>query len=275
MSKYNELEQLAKDFYELFDTLICIYDSNKKIIASYPHRLCSFCSEVRKDKHLRMLCLEHDKNALQTLDKTHTTLIYHCHMGLIEVAAPIMQGGIILGYLLFGQLTDDRSNSESMKIISKLSTELSADKLLLELQLVRFCTREKIEAMSRMLTMCAAYIQTSGILPVNKESIGSLIDEYIQARIQNGKIKMDDICRQFYISRSSLHLIAKKNFGMSMGEYITSARIKAAEKLLRTEEISIDTVAEKTGFGSGNYFCKVFRRYTGLTPGEYKAKFKA
>ena len=42
-----------------------------------------------------------------------------------------------------------------------------------------------------------------------------------------------------------------------------------AKQLLQGEDPSITYVAEAAGFASANYFAKVFRRETGMSPGEY------
>ena len=39
------------------------------------------------------------------------------------------------------------------------------------------------------------------------------------------------------------------------------------------ENYQIKEIASKLGFGSHNYFSKVFKKVTGLTPKEYKSKF--
>ena len=57
--------------------------------------------------------------------------------------------------------------------------------------------------------------------------------------------------------------------GVSPGKYITRVRIEYAKLLLRAPDTTIGYVAEASGFANANYFAKVFRRETGLSPSEY------
>ena len=52
-------------------------------------------------------------------------------------------------------------------------------------------------------------------------------------------------------------------------EKLQNLRVEYAKLLLRSEEPSITYVAEASGFANANYFAKVFRRETGISPSEY------
>ena len=62
-----------------------------------------------------------------------------------------------------------------------------------------------------------------------------------------------------------------KAFGMGVMQYVMYCRMERAKKLLTLGK-SISETASECGFSEYNYFCKVFRRHTGLSPGGYKKK---
>lgn len=47
-----------------------------------------------------------------------------------------------------------------------------------------------------------------------------------------------------------------------------------ARMILQKYHLSIHAVAQRCGFPDSDYFCRVFRRQFGLTPGEYSARFQ-
>lgn len=55
-----------------------------------------------------------------------------------------------------------------------------------------------------------------------------------------------------------------------MSEYITSLRMEHAKLLLTSPEISIGEIADLCGYSSANYFIRVFRSNTLLTPMKYR-----
>lgn len=270
---YTELVNLARDFYELFDTMLSIYDSEKKLIAAYPKDLCEFCTYIRTSKELKRRCLQHDRTALEVCDKTRMPYVYKCHMGLVETSAPIVKDGSVLGYLMFGQLTDDPQNTNTKQIIRNLDVEIDREHLLKTLTQVKPVSRPRVEAMSRMLIMCTTYIQTKDIFGREKEHMAYAITEFIKRNLSM-HISSTDLCAYLSVSRSTLFTLSKKYFGMGISEYINQVKISAAREKLRNEEITIDCLADEVGFPDSNYFCKVFKKFAGMTPSEYRQRFK-
>ena len=57
-------------------------------------------------------------------------------------------------------------------------------------------------------------------------------------------------------------------------EYVRWVRMAKARMILQKYHLSIHEVAQRCGFPDSDYFCRVFRRQFGLTPGEYSARFQ-
>ena len=68
-----------------------------------------------------------------------------------------------------------------------------------------------------------------------------------------------------YVSR-----IFKQTTNMNLSDYVTACRISKAKELLFNTGDSINIIAEKVGFDTSQYFCMVFRKEVGMTPGEYR-----
>lgn len=58
--------------------------------------------------------------------------------------------------------------------------------------------------------------------------------------------------------------------GFCFQEYLTQVRLVAAQQLLVSSDLSMAEVAERCGFGGGNYFGDVFRKYRGMSPSAYR-----
>lgn len=69
---------------------------------------------------------------------------------------------------------------------------------------------------------------------------------------------------------SYLSRIFSKECGETITEYITRMRIEKAKELLRLSDYFIYQVSEATGFNDPTYFSTIFKKYTGLSPKEYK-----
>lgn len=80
---------------------------------------------------------------------------------------------------------------------------------------------------------------------------------------------VDELSERLEVSAAHLGRLFTKKIGVSPGKYITRVRIEYAKLLLRDPDTTITYVAEASGFANANYFAKVFRRETGLSPSEY------
>ena len=65
----------------------------------------------------------------------------------------------------------------------------------------------------------------------------------------------------------------QKETGMSILEYVTERRCAIAKELLITTNYSIEKIALNLGYYNYTYFMKVFKRCTGLTPGQYRKQY--
>lgn len=63
--------------------------------------------------------------------------------------------------------------------------------------------------------------------------------------------------------------------GMTSSQYCQRLRVARAQELLQEGDLAIDQIAWQVGYTDAGSFRKVFSRQTGLTPGEYRARFHA
>ena len=78
------------------------------------------------------------------------------------------------------------------------------------------------------------------------------------------------ISEKLYISKAYLSDVFKQSTGVSLLEYITMVKIERAKYLLKSTELKKYEISEKLGFADHEYFTKVFKKVTGLTPIEFK-----
>ena len=57
---------------------------------------------------------------------------------------------------------------------------------------------------------------------------------------------------------------------MTMTEYVNQKRIENAQFLLVTTDLAVSVVGQRCGIQDDNYFTKIFKKYTGKTPREYR-----
>ncbi len=84
------------------------------------------------------------------------------------------------------------------------------------------------------------------------------------------EIRVADVAGAVGLSPAHLSRLFREKTGQTMGRYLIRERIRAAERLLVTGDLTIPEIASLLCFCDQSHFTMMFRRETGLTPGRYR-----
>ena len=85
-------------------------------------------------------------------------------------------------------------------------------------------------------------------------------------------LTLGGVCKHFAISKTYFCHLFKLITGKTFTEYLTDLRIRTAMAMLEDQSLSITEISEKLGFSNTSYFSKIFKKYTGCLPKEYRKK---
>ncbi|MDD4565583.1 MAG: helix-turn-helix domain-containing protein [Eubacteriales bacterium] len=92
--------------------------------------------------------------------------------------------------------------------------------------------------------------------------------EYIENHYME-KITLESLSQITGTSKFHLSSLIKKDTGLSVTDIINRVRIEESKKLLIGPTMSLVAISSKVGFANRNYFTKVFKQHTGITPTEF------
>ena len=84
------------------------------------------------------------------------------------------------------------------------------------------------------------------------------------------QITMNDLCNASGVSAQYLCRLFRDTLDTRPMEYIAKRRIQAAKELLTGSDKTVEEIAEECGFCSASYFCKLFKRYEGISPSGFR-----
>jgi two-component system response regulator YesN len=99
------------------------------------------------------------------------------------------------------------------------------------------------------------------------------INNYIHEHYQED-IGRNDLAEVFFLAPEYLAKLYRRKTGKYLRDYIGEYRIEKAKGLLRNSEVRISDVASAVGIDNFSYFSTLFKKYTDLTPNEYRQKFQ-
>ena len=98
------------------------------------------------------------------------------------------------------------------------------------------------------------------------------VANYIQHHLSE-PISAEDIAKELYLSRPYLSRKFIEETGESLTDFILKEKTEEAKRLLRYSDKSLTAISNYLGFSSQSHFCRVFKKYTRSTPGEYREKY--
>ncbi|MBO5353830.1 MAG: helix-turn-helix transcriptional regulator [Lachnospiraceae bacterium] len=101
----------------------------------------------------------------------------------------------------------------------------------------------------------------------------NLLADYVDHHFMN-QITETELCNLLNITPQHLGRITRSCCGMTPIEYINHIRIEKARSYLGFTNVNACDIARYCGFQNNNYFWKLFKKQTGLTPGEYRKRYK-
>ncbi len=99
-----------------------------------------------------------------------------------------------------------------------------------------------------------------------------LIKNYIAQNYHNELLSIKEISEHANLSVSYMCTYFKSQTGQTLNQYLTEYRMERAKQLLEDVRIHISDISDQVGYSNGNYFGKTFKKYSGLSPSQYREK---
>lgn len=96
-----------------------------------------------------------------------------------------------------------------------------------------------------------------------------LMIQYIGAHYME-EISLNDIAASVNISKNTAMRYFAANIGVSPVDYLIKYRIGISCKMLRETSDKISHIAGCVGYENTSYFCRLFRKYVGVSPKKYR-----
>ena len=271
--EYNEpeLEDLMKDFYLLTGIRIVLFDHDYHELLSYPKQHCRFCSKMKSRKETHRSCDESDRASFMKCRQKSELVLSHCHAGLIEATAPLIDHNMVIGYMMFGQISDQENIGGLINILSEnpYLTSASPKELAEYAADIPLRSNEQIQAAAKIMEACTFYVLLKNTISVKRDNFIRNMDQYLLEHLSED-LSVNAICSALGISKTKLYQSCDLYYGCGIAEHIRYLRIEKAKKLLLETEKPITAIADEVGFCDYNYFCRVFKKEASISAKKYR-----
>lgn len=267
MDKTN-IEEILRDFHTVsgMDISVINYDFHTLSLSKCEYE--TICTVLHRDVRAIDVCKASDIERLTAVKQSLEPLLYTCPFGITEAIVPIIRDNELIGYIMSALgIEKDREDD-----VIRLACTCDASHSLLinnQVQKSRKLTADEMKAYFNMMKVLAKYIANDDTLISNYESIGQLIKRYIKNNLTR-KLTLNDIARNLHCSTVTLTEHFKREFGITINEYITKKRMELAEKLLLSTDKPLREIASMTGFADVEYFSRTFKKHHEISPATWR-----
>ena len=255
---------LFVSIHPTFEKGCTVVNEKLRIYNFHENRYCAF--------------IKHNPEANKHCIQCQTKVAKHCEIGTFngvcfagvkERVYPITNETEVVGFISVSGYKTDNADSY-LKRISHIYGFDYTD-LKKKYKFLNPALPEANQLDTLLLPLCQmlelAYLKSD--ISIQNES---LIDKVIQFVKQNyhEHITSEDICKQFYCSRSFMSTQFNKATAKSIREFINELRIADAKRLLKESSLSVTEIAILIGFDSSNYFSEIFKKQVGISPMKYR-----
>lgn len=265
-----KLEALVSDFYISTGIAVTLYDASGSVVTKSPI-FTDCCACIRRKEACVESCDRSDKVHMEQAAGSKRICRYTCHGGLMEVITPILYEDVVIAYLQIGQFRDAEQIYSNEPLVRQTAARygFDPDQLLKLYKKVPVLSKEKLRALLNIIHILIRSFWEDGLILRNRSMRSVKIEQYITEHVGE-KLSIESLCRQFSMSKFALYRLFREEFDTTVNEFILKKRTELARQLLGRQDKNITQVADACGFSDYNYFIRLFKEKTGVTPLQFR-----
>ena len=188
--------------------------------------------------------------------------IFDCWKGAREIVVPILQDGVHVATLFAGVFRGKTTPPPGkLRALRKELPVLEAPEKLSSV--LHFLAQGLLREIAEARDAASA-----------EGDRKSMIRRYVWLHAHK-PVSLNDLANNLALSPSHASHLVSRLFGISFQQLLLEERIRRAQGLLRTTELPLGMIAERTGFASVFYFSRQFKRLAGIPPGRFRTQNRA
>ena len=246
-------------------------ENNRHIVAeklrAFNFHETPYCAFVKRNPQANKHCVECQRKVTKRCEGGVFNGV--CYAGVCERVYPINNGTNVIGFISVSGYQIDNADSYFQRLSHIYGFDAAELKKRYAMLNPVFPDTDQLDTL--LLPLCQmlelAYIKSD--TQAHSESLPDQVIQFIKEH-HNQHITSEEICQQFYCSRSFMSTQFNKTTGKSIREYINELRVADAKRLLSESALSVTEIAFLVGFNSSNHFSDIFKKQVGISPLKYR-----
>ena len=270
---FQEIKRMMDSFSDISGLKISLIDNRYRGLVISGYRAGEYCALLHRVQNCLTTCLQSNTEAFQYVTQTKEPYIYRCPFGFVEIVAPIVENEAVYGFLIAGPILEQSKGSVELLYSQAEQYGMCDDReeLSQAVESVRYYSSDQIRAFCDMLVLLASYVVQSGQMRTAAKTVGQLAKDYVKRNLSR-KISLSELALHIHCSTVTVTQHFRREFGISVMEYITQKKMKLAGQLLTESNLTVGEIAARCGFCDAEYFSKCFKKSFGVCPIDFRKR---
>ena len=244
--------------------------------AELVHHGCSFCQHVRDLPGGRAGCVRSDlEEGVKQAQSARQPVWHRCHAGMEELAFPLFYQEKTVAVVFIGQCRvperPDQPDTDALRSLGADAQNARAWHLALPAvpgeQMERAALLLQL-ALEKVILLCPADEVRLHFLQ-REYSLAAQALRLIHRTGEGNTIR--ELAEKLFVSPSALSRAFRREYGVSLREYMDDERLRLAKRLLREGRQKTPAIAANVGFQDVSAFLRWFHQRCGMTPAAYRS----
>ncbi len=241
----------------------------------------TFCAMVAEKSRACAACLQVQQELSETATTSAKTVT--CPYGLCDTAVPVRLGDKLIGFLITGQILTKKPNAAQFEKIVKLAQEwklgFAPERLKQTFYETQVIPARRYDSIVKLLCIFAQHLSIiSNQIVVQRASeeppMIAKARQYIESH-KTEPVSLGQVARAVNMSTFYFCKMFKRFTGMNFTEYLSRVRLEKAKNLLLNRNLNVSEIAYEVGFQSLTHFNRVFKKFVGQSPTEFRRRLPA
>ena len=262
-----------------------------RVVYEFPpqHINACFCKRLESATGNRY-DLNHFLERCHRIGIDSTNSVYACPFGLVNILVPVFDNDEYMAALQIGPFNVE--NSEDLLLrhgLAGLDISSPSEALQDMLQYLRRLPKGTTDYLVAITRISKAFLADDQVeVQLKSPSAASAaaddaadydliyaIQQFVAENYMDPNICLEMVASHVYVHSSYVSHIFSEKFNVGFRDYVNWLRVKRAKELLSKTNKPIGEICRAIGYSDHSYFNKIFRRWEGITPTEYRKATKA
>lgn len=240
-----------------------------------PMNESEFCVAARKDPNVASKCVDCIIHSAIAAAKSKKTNFFKCQYGILEFVVPIFINGEYVSAICGGEVRTDIDDVVDY-VYPHQDFDPALQKYYDEFRVVE---KDRYFAATKLIEMMVNNLSSLDlVMKIAKNNVDSeRVDSRVRVAVKfinenyASKITLAQLAEMSYVSENYFSKLFMRAMKQNVTDYITSCRIEKAKEFLLQTDIKIGKIAEMVGVEDPAYFHRMFKKYTGMTPNNFRS----